>query len=60
LRVYRANRKSLIEAREQNLNSWDDEEYYLCGEELLAQLEAKGIISEYRQISSCAGILILG
>ncbi len=52
------SRKALIEARQQNLNLWDDDEYYLCGEETIIQLEAKSIKSEYRQISSCAGVLI--
>jgi putative AdoMet-dependent methyltransferase len=39
-------------------DSWDDDEFYLCGESIVSHLQTKGIRSEYKQISSCAGILV--
>ncbi|MBF0362081.1 MAG: GNAT family N-acetyltransferase [Oligoflexia bacterium] len=37
---------------------WDEEEYYLCGDELVGKLNEEGIDIKYQQISECAGILI--
>jgi len=39
-------------------NSWESDEYYLCGENMVKQLAKDGVSAEYRQISACAGILI--
>jgi len=37
---------------------WDEEEYYLCGEEIVTALEKIGVLVSYRQESECAGVLI--
>lgn len=36
---------------------WDNEEFYMIGGKMVAELEEKGIPAEYRQISFCAGVL---
>ena len=33
---------------------WDTDELYLCGEEIVDELQQKGMSSEYKQISKCA------
>ncbi|MBF0299711.1 MAG: GNAT family N-acetyltransferase [Oligoflexia bacterium] len=38
-------------------NNWDEDEHYLCAEELTQKLNDKGIEINYQQISACAGIL---
>lgn len=45
--------------RRENSEAWDGDELYLTADTLLRQLNEKGIPAQYRQISSCAGILIL-
>lgn len=37
---------------------WDNDEFYLCGESIVRHFQAEGIDAEYKQISSCAGIVI--
>lgn len=39
-------------------DNWDYDEFYLCGESLIFHLYSEGIKAEYRQITSCAGILV--
>jgi putative AdoMet-dependent methyltransferase len=39
-------------------DNWDYDEYYLCGESIVSHLHKESIKSEYKQISSCAGILV--
>ncbi|MCP4632173.1 MAG: class I SAM-dependent methyltransferase, partial [candidate division Zixibacteria bacterium] len=38
--------------------NWDDEEFYLCGESIVSHLQTEKIKADYKQISSCAGILV--
>jgi putative AdoMet-dependent methyltransferase len=49
--------KEFEEARLKFNDHWDDDEYYLCGEEIKTVLSQKEIETRYRQISSCGGIL---
>ena len=49
---------SFAKARGEYRESWDDEEHYMCGEILIGLLEEKGIAVTYRQVSTCAGILL--
>lgn len=44
-------------AHEKYREVWDEEEFYLCGELILAQLNAEAIQAEYTQVSECAGVL---
>jgi len=37
---------------------WDDDEFYLCGNSIIARLESENVKAEYEQISPCAGILV--
>jgi len=39
-------------------DGWDEDEFYLCGESIVAHLRAESIEAEYAQISLCAGILV--
>jgi putative AdoMet-dependent methyltransferase len=52
---------SFNKARDEYRDSWEDEEegeYYMCGERMVSKLGKKGISVTYRQVSSCAGILL--
>lgn len=49
----------LTACREQSGKKWDDDEIYMVAEKLLPLLRNSGLHAEYRQISCCAGILIL-
>jgi putative AdoMet-dependent methyltransferase len=52
---------SFNKARDEYRDSWEDEEdgeYYICGERIVSKLGKKGIYVTYRQVSSCAGILL--
>lgn len=53
-----------VQAREKcrraNADAWDRDEFYLTADILLPCLEEKGVSAQYRQISSCAGILKIG
>lgn len=49
----------LAACRERSGDKWDDAEIYMVAETLLPLLQNSGLNAEYRQISSCAGILIL-
>lgn len=45
-------------AKEKYLSDWDEDEYYLCGEEIVSKFKSLGMVLEYRQISCCAGIIV--
>ncbi|UCC79158.1 MAG: methyltransferase domain-containing protein [Candidatus Zixiibacteriota bacterium] len=48
-------------ARDEYGESWEDEEdgeYYMCGEKMVDLLRGMGISVIYKQVSSCAGILL--
>ncbi len=49
----------LAACRERSGAKWDDAEIYMVAETLLPLLQNSGLKTEYRQISNCAGILIL-
>jgi len=49
----------LAACRERSGDKWDDAEIYMVAETLLPLLHNSGLNAEYRQVSSCAGILIL-
>ena len=45
-------------AYERHRTLWDKDEFYLCGHSIVLHLQSEGIVAEYQQISSCAGILV--
>ena len=49
----------LAACRERSGDKWDDAEIYMVAETLLPLLQNSGLNVQYRQISGCAGILIL-
>lgn len=51
------NTEKREKCREENADAWDNDEFYLTADTLLRQLKEKNIPAQYRQISSCAGIL---
>ncbi|OGR73175.1 MAG: hypothetical protein A2089_12595 [Elusimicrobia bacterium GWD2_63_28] len=51
--------EDLAACREQSGKKWDDDEIYMVAEKMLPLLQGSGLAAEYRQISGCAGILLL-
>lgn len=51
------NAEKREKCREENADAWDNDEFYLTADTLLRQLKEKDIPAQYRQISSCAGML---
>lgn len=49
----------LAACRERSGDKWDGDEIYMVAETLLPLLQNSGLTAEYRQVSSCAGILTL-
>ncbi|MBD3193358.1 MAG: methyltransferase domain-containing protein [Candidatus Heimdallarchaeota archaeon] len=52
-------KKDLADCRKEFEKEWDEEEYYLIGEEFVQNLEEKGFKAIYQQISPCAGVLTI-
>jgi len=51
-------RSSYDKAHRDFAQLWDDDEFYLCGDEIINSLNAESIHAKYTQVSSCAGVLI--
>lgn len=49
--------EALEDCRTEAGDKWDDEEFYMIGGKMVAELEKKGLTAVYRQISFCAGVL---
>ncbi|MEE9552956.1 MAG: class I SAM-dependent methyltransferase [candidate division Zixibacteria bacterium] len=45
-------------ARVKFQDGWEDDEFYLCGESIVYNLQTEKIKAQYIQISCCAGILV--
>ncbi len=45
-------------ARKKYQTEWDNEEFYMCGDSIVAHLQSEEIKAGYNQISNCAGILV--
>jgi len=51
-------RSDYEKAHEKYKDSWDEDEHYLCGEEIVSTLSSEGIKMTYRQVNFCAGLLL--
>lgn len=51
------SRKDLLECKRHNLTEWDEDEIYIIEDEIVPLLYQNNININYKQISSCAGIL---
>ncbi len=52
------NEKEFELARIRAGRLWDENEYYIVGDGIVLSLAAEGITAQYKQVSSCAGILV--
>jgi putative AdoMet-dependent methyltransferase len=49
--------EELLKCKNENKDNWDDEEIYIIANEITRKLKTNGISANYKQISSCAGVL---
>ncbi|WP_350343176.1 class I SAM-dependent methyltransferase [Proteinivorax tanatarense] len=54
------NKEILDKCRSEVGQEWDDEEFYLAGDEIIDRLAKLGMDVSYTQISFCAGVLEIG
>ncbi len=51
------NEHDFARARDQYYSVWDEDEFYLCGEVIVATLTSRGIKADYEQVTPCGGLL---
>jgi putative AdoMet-dependent methyltransferase len=49
----------LEKCRQENIDVWDNDEFYIVFEDIRDLLKSRGLNSDYFQLSSCAGVLII-
>ncbi len=52
------NEEDFESSRIKYQDQWDNDEFYLIGESIISQLLNEKIVADYKQVSSCAGILV--
>lgn len=54
-----ATETEFAKAQEQYRDLWDDDEFYLCGEQAVARLLEAGLTASFQQISKSGGVLTI-